>query len=168
MRCGIETTGSRWHAATPHRHAGARRGVRGARRGRWAIVALLTLVELIGVPHRAHADAITDPAVLASVGFWSQAYQVDSAYVERVILCESGGVVGAMNPSGASGVLQYLPGTFSAIESSEMADMSVAPGLSGYDPETRGVWSYDAQIHLFCWLLYTQGYAAIAQRWACA
>jgi len=165
MRRGIETTGSRWHAATPHRRAGARRG---ARRDRWAIVALLTLTSLVAVPHKAHADGITDPDVLASVGFWSQAYRVDSAYVERVILCESGGDRGAYNPSGASGVLQFMPATFNAIESDEMADMSVAPGLSGYDPETRGVWSYDAQIHLFCWLLYTQGYAAIAQRWACA
>jgi len=86
----------------------------------------------------------------------------------RVIACESGGDVNAVNPSGAVGVLQYKPATFYAIQASELQDASLAPGLSVYDPEWRGVWDEDAQIHLFCWLLYTGGYGAIAQRWACA
>jgi len=168
MRRGIETVGSRWHAATPHRRVGARRGARGARRGKWAIVALLTLTGLVAAPYKAHADGITDPNVLASVSFWSAAYNVDASYIERVILCESGGDVGAYNLSGASGVLQYQPATYESIREAEMADTNVAPGLLGYDPEVRGVWSSDAQVHLFCWLLHTQGYAAIAERWACA
>ncbi len=126
-------------------------------------MAVALAVALLSVPKHVHADSQVD----ASVSYWSAAYGVSSAYVERVIACESGGDVNAMNPSGVVGVLQYKPATFYAIQASELSDASLAPGLSVYDPERRGVWSYDAQIHLFCWLLYTGGYTAIARQWAC-
>lgn len=128
-------------------------------------MAVAVAVALLGVPKHVQAESQVD----ASVAYWSSAYGVSSAYVERVIACESGGDTFAVNSqSGAFGVLQYKPETFAEIEQAEMADSTIAPGLTAYDPETRGVWSYDAQIHLFCWLLYTGGYGAIAQRWACA
>ncbi len=164
----IEAVGSRWHAATPHRRTGARRGARGTRRGRWAIVALLTLTGLTVAPHKAHADGITDLNVLASVQRWSIAYTLDPAYVERVILCESSGDVNAFNPSGASGVLQFKVDTFLELEARLDQDPTLAPGLSSFDPEYRGLWDADAQIHVFSWFLYHFGTIGVAQLWACA
>lgn len=126
-------------------------------------MAVAVAVALLGVPKHVQAESQVD----ASVAYWSSAYGVSSAYVERVIACESGGDVNAMNPSGVVGVLQYKPLSFEVIRQAEMADTNLAPGLNAFDPEWRGVWSYDAQIHLFCWLLYTGGYTAIARQWAC-
>lgn len=167
MRRDVETTGSRWHAATPYRAREARRGARGARKGRWAAVALLTLTGFVAAPHTAHADGITDPNVLASVAGWSAAYDVDPLYVDRVILCESGGDVWAQNPSGASGILQFMPASFEAIRQAEMADTAIAPGLNAPDPEWRGVWNYDAQIHLFAWVVAHPAYGFLSW-WVCS
>ncbi len=168
MRRGVETTGSRWHAATHYRRAGVRRGAWGARGGRWAAVALLTLTGLVVAPYKAHADGITDPNVLASISYWSAAYQVDSDYITRVVLCESSGNVWAQNPSGASGVLQFMPATFIEIQAKLDADPTLAPGMSTYDYDARGLWDEDAQIHAFAWFLYHFGAFAVAQLWSCA
>jgi len=159
MRCRVETTGSRWHAATPHRRVGARRGARDARRGRWAIVALLTVVGLVAAPHRAHA-AIFDGAIV-----WGSAYRIDPAYIERVIDCESGGDPAAYNAaSGSSGLLQFEPQTWVWLVGLLNQDTQLAPGLSAYDPEWRPMGDPDAQIHVFAWAV-AHGYAS---QWVCS
>jgi len=158
----VETTGSHWHAATPHRGRGARRGAWGAQRGRLAIVALLTLTGLVVGPHKAHA-AIFDGAIM-----WGNAYRIDPAYIERVIDCESGGDPAAYNAaSGASGLLQFKAQTWVRLVGLLNQDTQLAPGLSAYDPEWRPMGDPDAQIHVFAWATYTYGTGFIRQLWVC-
>lgn len=163
MRCRVETTGSRWHAVSPHRRVGARRGARGARRGKWAVVVLLTLVGLVAVPHKAHADGL-DTDVITSADYWGTAYNISPSYIERVIMCESSGDRYAYNVSGAIGILQVKVSTGIALENRLNADPTLAPGLMTFDPDYRDVTYYDTEIHLFAWA----SYHGLGGLWECA
>jgi len=165
MQCGVETVGSRWHAATPHRRAGARRGARGAWRGRWARVAVVaTIGLLIALPGRHALAEGLDADVMASAQRWGSAYDIDPAYIERVIMCESSGDRYAVNPSGAIGIVQLMPSTGIALENKLNADPYMAPGLTTFDPDFRDVTYYDTEIHLFAWATYR----GLGGLWACA
>jgi len=148
----IETVGSRWHAATPHRRAGARRGGRGMRRGRWAkaAVAVLTAALIVLPARHALAEGL-DADVVVSATYWGRAYNIDPAYIERVIMCESSGDRYAYNASGAIGILQVKVATGIALQNKLNADPTLAPGLTTFDPDYRDVTYYDTEIHIFAW-----------------
>jgi len=161
----VETTGSHWHAATPHRRTGARRGARGARRGRWAEVAVVALTAaLLSLPGRHALAEGLDADVVASATYWGHAYDIDPAYIERVIMCESNGDRYAVNLSGAIGIVQIMPSTGIALENKLNADPYMAPGLTTFDPDFRDVTYYDTEIHLFAWATYR----GLGGLWACA
>jgi soluble lytic murein transglycosylase-like protein len=61
------------------------------------------------------------PVAVAASGDWEgyikqmcDKYKCNSTQLIRVMYCESGGRTNAYNPSGASGLMQFMPGTFSA------------------------------------------------------
>jgi len=112
---------------------------------------------------RAQAVAL-DADIVASAVYWGTAYRIDPLYIERVILCESGGDRYAYNVSGAIGVLQIMPATGIALENRLNADPTLAPGLTTFDPETRVMTDPDAQIHVFAWAVH----AGLEGLWTCA
>jgi len=166
----IETVGSRWHAASPHRRTGARRGARGTRRGRWARVAVVALTAtLVALPVR-HAHA--DDGVIASIDRWAIAYNLSPAAMEARAMCESGDNPEAVNGegSGAVGLFQIEPQTWTWLLGMLNQDTQLAPNLTAYDPEWRAGYGTDwtddadAQAHVASWA-EEHGYGYL---WACA
>lgn len=103
--------------------------------------------------------------VEVSVQVWSAAYHLDPAWVTRILECESSFNPAAYNPSGASGVAQFMPSTFDELRAALDNDPTLAPGLSQFDPEYgRSLWDVDAAIHVMAWAL-AHGQA---WRWECA
>jgi len=151
----VETVGSRWHAATPHRRVGARRGARGTRRGRWVRVAIAALTTvLVALPGRhAHADAGYYPqcdTLADCVAFWSSAYGVSYAFEWCDAGQESTWGANMYNPTNpyVYGVYQMRQDTSDAIKRQLNTDMRLAPGLSYPDPE-YGAWGdMETQVHL--------------------
>ncbi len=133
------------------------------RRHHRAIAAGLLVGALLLAPMRSTAHAAD--LVAPSLDAWAAAYGIPAASMEALAWCESGGDPNAYNAvSGAHGVLQFLPGSFAQGEAMLNADPTLAPNLSTFDPEYRGIDSYDAQAHVAAWLIY-RGYAAW---WSCA
>lgn len=98
------------------------------------------------------ADA---PSVTEAITYWTRAYPSVSPWlVRRMIEIESGYNPGAYNPSGASGIMQFMPATYWAYRDELNNDRTLAPGLTAYDPEYGSLWEPWAAIHVAVHALY--------------
>jgi soluble lytic murein transglycosylase-like protein len=81
------------------------------------------------------ALAFASAPVAASVDRWrpliaeaSERFGVPASWIERVMRVESGGVVDALSPKGAQGLMQLMPGTWAAMR------RRLGLGTDPYDP----------------------------------
>lgn len=125
------------------------------------LCALAALVLVLGVGSVTLARA-SAPTTADAVTYYGHFYpSVSRDLVWSMIDRESAGDPKAYNASGATGILQYLPGTWGYACQMEMNDMTYAPGLAAvrrFDPvDCSNIWSVWDQVHLTFYLLY-RGY----------
>lgn len=125
------------------------------------IAATCALLALLGGGGRVHALG----QVELSIATWTAAYHLDPAWVTRILECESSLNPSAYNPSsGAGGVAQWEAPSYWEELAALNNDTTLAPGLSVFDPEQRGLWDADAAIHVMAHALFV----GHAWRWECA
>ena len=88
--------------------------------------------------------------ILSSISHWADVYGANYEQLARVAECESHFNPGAANPSGASGLFQFMPSTFRA--------NATRVGINNPD-----IWNYDHQAHTAAYM-FSIGQAG---QWVC-
>lgn len=118
-------------------------------------LALALVLLLVRSPAQlAGADALTPQG---DVDFWCHRYAVPCWLMQDMGMRESAMQPNAQNPSGASGLYQFMPATYWSMRYDLNQDTTYAPGLAAahvWDPEFGDYWDPWSASHVVAWALH--------------